>query len=139
MQRYRQLQLVKAKHCQRQDDKNRSKRPDDPRVLEHGRKPVWIVIADQGRILATVTEDQLDKAIADLEPDNDHEAVSLEAGHGERCAVLTTDASLREALAAMDERDAHVAVVTGPAKRESGSVYGILTRSQIEAAVRYGG
>ncbi|NIP88985.1 MAG: CBS domain-containing protein, partial [Gammaproteobacteria bacterium] len=80
--------------------------------------PEWIVIADQGRILATVTEDQLDEAIADLEPDDDQEAVSLEAGHGESCAVVRTDASLREALAAMDEGDADVAVVTGATKRQ---------------------
>ena len=101
--------------------------------------PGWIVVTDGGRILATVTEEQLDRAIAGLANEDDRDTVGLAADHGERCVVVRTDATLREALAAMDERDADVAVITGTVKRDSGSVRGILTRAQIDAAVRYGG
>ena len=49
------------------------------------------------------------------------------------------DATLREALDAMDRNDVDVAVITGSSRRDSGNVHGILTRAQIDAAVRYGG
>lgn len=101
--------------------------------------PEWIVVTDEGRVLATVTEEQLDRALADLESEDDHDSVELAVEHGEGCAVVRSDATLREALAAMDAQDADVAVITGTARRDSGSVHGILTRAQIDAAVRYGG
>jgi len=101
--------------------------------------PEWIVVTDEGRVLATVTEEQLDRALADLESEDDHDSVELAAEHGEGCVVVRSDATLREALAAMDAHDADVAVITGTVRRDSGSVYGILTRAQIDAAVRYGG
>jgi hypothetical protein len=39
----------------------------------------------------------------------------------------------------MNADHADVAVITGSAERDSGNIYGILTRAQIHAAVRYGG
>jgi H+/Cl- antiporter ClcA len=101
--------------------------------------PEWIVVTDEGRFLATVNEEQLDRALAALESEDVHDSVVLEAGHGEGCVVVRSDATLREALAAMDAQDVDVAVITGTVRRDSGSVYGILTRAQIDAAVRYGG
>lgn len=101
--------------------------------------PEWIVVTDEGRIVAAVTEEQLDRAMAGVGPEEQHEAVELMAEHGERCVVVRTDATLREALAAMDADDADIAVITGTVRGDSGSVYGILTRAQIDAAVRYGG
>jgi H+/Cl- antiporter ClcA len=101
--------------------------------------PEWIVVTDEGRFLATVNEEQLDRALAALESEDVHDSVVLEAEHGEACVVVRSDATLREALAAMDAQDVDVAVITGTVRRDSGSVYGILTRAQIDAAVRYGG
>ena len=67
------------------------------------------------------------------------ESIELLAEHGERCVVVRSDATLRQALDAMDRDDANVAAITGSSKRDSGIVQGILTRAQIDAAVRYGG
>jgi H+/Cl- antiporter ClcA len=101
--------------------------------------PEWIVVADEGRLLAAVNEDRLDRVIAGLDSDDAHESIDLMAEHGESCVVVRTDATLRQALDAMDRDDANVAVITGSSKRDSGIVHGILTRAQIDAAVRYGG
>ena len=101
--------------------------------------PEWIVVADEGRLLAAVNEDQLDRVIAGLDSGDADDSVELVAEHGESCVVVRTDATLRQALDAMDRDDADVAVITGSSKRDSGIVHGILTRAQIDAAVRYGG
>ncbi len=101
--------------------------------------PEWIVLADEGRMLATVNEDQLDRVIAGLDSDDARESSELMAEHGQSCVVVRTDATLREALDAMDRNDADVAVITGSSTRDSGNVHGILTRAQVDAAVRYGG
>jgi hypothetical protein len=39
----------------------------------------------------------------------------------------------------MDRDATDVAAIMGSSRRESGNVHGILSRDQIEAAVRYGG
>ncbi|NCF26875.1 MAG: CBS domain-containing protein, partial [Gammaproteobacteria bacterium] len=101
--------------------------------------PEWVVMMDGGRILAALNEEQLRRVIAGLEAEQAHESSELPAGHGHNCVVVRADATLREALDAMDRDDADVAVITGSSKRDSGNVHGILTRAQIDAAVRYGG
>lgn len=100
--------------------------------------PEWIVLADEGGMVAAVDEDQLDRVIAGLAPNEAHEAVELVPEHGQRCVAVRTHATLREALDAMNQNQADVAVITGSSKRDSGNVHGILTRAQIHAAVRYG-
>ena len=101
--------------------------------------PEWVVIAEHGRMLATADEDNIDHVIAGLESGIDHETVELTAEHGQICITVPANATLREALDAMDREEADVAVITGTSRRDAGSVLGILTRSQIDAAVRYGG
>ncbi|GMQ95679.1 MAG: chloride channel protein [Gammaproteobacteria bacterium] len=101
--------------------------------------PEWIIVADEDRLLAAVNEDQLDRVIAGLDSDDADESTELTAEHGESCVEVRADATLRQALDAMDRDDADVAVITGSSKRDSGIVHGILTRAQIDAAVRYGG
>lgn len=101
--------------------------------------PEWVVMMNRGRILAALNEEQLRRVIAGLEAEQTHESSELLAGHGHNCVVVRADATLREALDAMDRDDTDVAVITGSSKRDSGNVHGILTRAQIDAAVRYGG
>ena len=99
----------------------------------------WVVLADEGRVLATVNEDQLDRIIAGLGTDDTHESIELMAEHGQSWVFVPSNATLREALGAMDANDADIAVITGSSRRDSGNIHGILTRAQIDAAVRYGG
>lgn len=101
--------------------------------------PEWIVLGQDGRWLATVDEEQLDHVIAGLESDDAHEATEFAPEHGQSCVMVTSNATLREALDAMDRNEADVAVITGSSRRDAASVKGILTRAQIDAAVRYGG
>ena len=61
------------------------------------------------------------------------------AEHGQSWVVVPSNATLREALGAMDGNDADIAVITGSSRHDPGNVHGSLTREQIDAAVRYGG
>ena len=101
--------------------------------------PEWIVIEDEGHRLSSVNEEQLDAAIAALESDDARDSSQLTAEHGQSCTLVRADATLREALDAMDRDATDVAAIMGSSRRESGNVHGILSRAQIEAAVRYGG
>jgi H+/Cl- antiporter ClcA len=101
--------------------------------------PEWIIMEEEGRKLATVNEKQLDRVITALADDEALDSTQLTAEHGQSCVLVRADATLREALGAMDREDADVAVIMGSARRDSGHAHGILTRAQIEAAVRYGG
>lgn len=101
--------------------------------------PEWIVLGQDGRWLATVGEEQLDRVIAGLESEGAHEATELAPEHGQSCVMVTSNATLREALDAMDRNETNVAVITGSSRQEAADIKGILTRAQIDAAVRYGG
>ena len=94
---------------------------------------------DEGHTLTAVDEELVDRVITALESDEAHESTELTAEHGQSCVRVRADATLREALDAMDRNDMDVAVIMGSTRRDSGNVHGILTRAQIEAAVRYGG
>jgi chloride channel protein, CIC family len=100
--------------------------------------PEWIVMEDEDLRLTTVNEEQLDSVIAALEPGDGHESIQLSSEHGQSCTLVRADATLREALDAMDRDAADVAAIMGSSRRDSGNVHGILSRDQIEAAVRYG-
>ncbi len=108
------------------------------KIIFHG-IPEWIVIEDEGLRLSSVNEEQLDAVIAALESDDARESSQLTAEHGQSCTLVRADATLREALDAMDRDATDVAAIMGASRRESGNVHGILSRDQIEAAVRYGG
>jgi len=101
--------------------------------------PEWIVLSDEGRMLAALNEDQLDRVIAGLDSDDTHESIAFVAEHGQGCVAVRSNATLREALDAMDRDDADITVITGSSRHDSGNVHGILTREQIDSAVRYGG
>ena len=101
--------------------------------------PEWVVVAQGRRMVATVNEEHVDRVIAGLESDTAIETVELATEHGQRCVMVRSHATLREALGAMDRNGADVAVIMGSSKRDAASVHGILTRAQIDAAVRYGG
>jgi H+/Cl- antiporter ClcA len=99
----------------------------------------WVIVTDGGRMVAAVDEDHVERAIAGLESDIADETVELTAEHGQSCVAVRAHATLREALDAMDGNDADVAVITGSARHDAENILGILTRAQIDAAVRYGG
>lgn len=101
--------------------------------------PEWLVVMEDGRMAGAVNEAHVDRVIAGLDPETSHESVALTAEHGQSCVALAATATLREALDAMDREDVDVAVITGSSRRDSGNILGILTRAQIDAAVRYGG
>ena len=90
-------------------------------------------------MVAAVDEEHVDRVIAGLDSDAARETVELAPEHGERCVMVRSHATLREAQSAMDRNGADVAVIMGSSKRDAASVHGILTRAQIDAAVRYGG
>lgn len=104
-------------------------------------RPEWLVLTDEGRALAAVNKEQVDSLMAGGHSDGDGDGASAEAlaEHGQALVTVRNDATLREALDAMNRASVDLAVITGSSRRESGSVYGILTRAQIHAAVRYGG
>jgi CIC family chloride channel protein len=103
----------------------------------------WLVVADEGRALAVVNKEQVEGLIAgrqsDGNGDGDGAFAEALAEYGQALVAVRNDATLREALDAMNRASVDLAVITGSSRRESGSVYGILTRAQIHAAVRYGG
>jgi len=98
-------------------------------------------VADEGRVLAVVNKEQVEGFIAGRQSDGNGDGAFAEAlaEHGQAVVAVRNDATLREALDAMNRASVDLAVITGSSRRESGSVYGILTRAQIHAAVRYGG
>jgi len=116
---------------------DRASLADIKRILEGA--PEWIVFRSEAGGLATVNETELDRVIAGLESDEASELVEFNPEHARHCVAVRTHATLREALDAMNQNNADVAVVTGSSNRDAGSVQGILTRAQIHAAVRYGG
>jgi H+/Cl- antiporter ClcA len=101
--------------------------------------PEWIVLLSEGRILAAVSQEQFTRLIAEVDSGTTRESVEFLAEHGQRCVAVRGHATLRESLDAMNADNADVAAITGSSKRNSGNTYGILTRAQIHAAVRYGG
>ena len=101
--------------------------------------PEWVIVAESGQMVATVTEGHVDRVLDGLESDAVDETVELAAEHGEDCVTVPSNATLREALEVMDRSEVDVAVITGSSRRDADDVLGILTRAQIDAAVRYGG
>ena len=99
----------------------------------------WVVLSDEDGIRAVVDAEQLSQMMAGLAADADPESTGVSPQQGRRCVPVRIHATLREALDAMNADNADVAVITGSSKRDSGRVYGILTRAQIHASVRYGG
>ena len=98
----------------------------------------WIVLAEDGGMWAAMDREGLERVSAALDTSENRESVALLAEQGQRCVTVRGDASLREALDAMNKDKADVAVITGTSRRDAHNAYGILTRGQIHAAVRYG-
>jgi H+/Cl- antiporter ClcA len=101
-------------------------------------RPEWLVLTDEGRTLAALNEEQVDRLIAALDCDDPGASAEFLARHGPSFVAVRSDATLREALDAMNRDEADIAVIVASSKRESGRVHGILTRAQVHAAVRYG-
>jgi H+/Cl- antiporter ClcA len=99
----------------------------------------WIVLTGEGGARAAVDAEQLGHIVAAFTTDTEHAEARVSPDEGRRCVQVRSHATLREALDAMNADNADVAAITGSSKRDTGSVYGILTRAQIHAAVRYGG
>ena len=98
----------------------------------------WLVVTEHGRPTAVVTAEHVHRALAELESDTVEQTFALAAEQGQRCVTVPATATLREALDAMDRDEVDVAVITGSSKRNADTAFGILTRAQIEAGVRYG-
>jgi CIC family chloride channel protein len=129
------VEAIMSRHLTTAPD--RASLADIKRIFEGA--PEWIVFRHEGGGLATVNETELDRVIAGLASDESSELVEFNPEHTRDCVAVRTHATLREALDAMNQHNADVAVVTGSSNRDAGSVQGILTRAQIHAAVRYGG
>ena len=99
----------------------------------------WIVLAENGAMRAAINREGLESFVAGLDSDASRESTELLAAHGQPCVTVRNDASLRDALDAMNADKVDVAVITGSARRDTANAYGVLTRAQIHAAVRYGG
>jgi hypothetical protein len=98
----------------------------------------WLVVTEHGRPTAVVTAEHVHRALAELESDAADTTFALAADQGQRCVTVPATATLREALDAMDRDEVDVAVITGSSKRSADTALGIITRAQIDAAVRYG-
>ena len=98
----------------------------------------WIVVELGTREFAALTENDIDQLIATRESREGAETQAAPFDNAKKCATIRADASLREALDAMDRNECSIAVVVGSSMRDSRNVYGLLTREQVDAAVRFG-
>lgn len=99
----------------------------------------WVVVALSGRMTAVFDGEDIGSAISGLDAGVEPASIEVAIERGQSCVTVPTSATLREALDAMDREDRNVAVIVGSSTREASTVYGVLTRAQIDAAVRFGG
>jgi hypothetical protein len=110
---------------------------DIARVLEHD--PEWLVIAEGARVVGLVAGEKLAELDAECSEHGEpgDAIIELAEEHADVFIVLRSQATLQEALAALDGADADLALVSAASSPNSGDVYGILSREHIEASVRY--
>lgn len=114
----------------------RCSRADMARILEHD--PEWLVVAEGDRVAGVVRAKSLAQLLAqsaDAEETGDE--LIEPAEHAEVYVALRSQATLQEALSALDEADANLALIAASSSPTPSNVYGILSRDQIESSVRY--
>jgi len=97
----------------------------------------WVVVEPSERQFAALTERDIDQMISTREIRETEESDETPFENATRCPTIGAHASLREALDAMDRDECDTAVVVGASLRDSRNVLGVLTREQVDAAVRY--
>jgi hypothetical protein len=99
------------------------------------RAPHWFLIYDGGKPSALLAAADLARALEDKEV-QEFDLIEIPAQRQEAVAV-PLQASLQDALERLDEGQLDALYVLGPARGDRSPVYGILTRSAIEANYRY--
>ena len=108
------------------------------------REPDWILASDGHRIVAVVRGDRLEATLADAPPEtsegsSDSLDLSAPTIAESGFATVRLQATLREALAALDREESQVVLVSKTTIAMRDGVLGVLTRDQIESSVRYQG
>ena len=101
--------------------------------------PQWVLLTEDNRVCGVVRWHALESFLQEVKANGDEgEVLDLLQIHGahEQFHVVRLHATLAEALAGMQARDAGVALVAGSDRVTPGNVYGVLTRDRIEAGVR---
>jgi CIC family chloride channel protein len=98
----------------------------------------WVIVTENGRPAAVINAEHIHRTLTEREPRSADMSYALATEQGLRCVAVPANATLREALDAMDRDEVEIAVITGASRRNADTVLGILTRARIEAAVRYG-
>ncbi|MDX1432455.1 MAG: chloride channel protein [Gammaproteobacteria bacterium] len=111
---------------------------DLERLARHD--PEWMLVARDGDLVGVLDTRQKGPGALPAPADGDEQPkLDLQALAATGFASVRSQATLREALDVLDREGVDVVLVTAAATRDPGGVLGVLSRDQIEAAVRYGG